>query len=332
MGCLLVMLLSFVPMLLYALLLWWLDRYEKEPLHLLAFAFLWGAIPAIILSLLLEVLLDIPIMAVSNSALTYDLLGSSFSAPLVEEGVKALAVLSLFLFFRREIDSPLDGLIYGGMTGFGFAAVENFFYLFGAYESGGIAGTLILTFFRAGLFGLNHAMYTGFTGLGLALVLETRRTWLKFLLPPLGLALAIGTHAYHNTFSTFWGHLEGSGSLFVALIGDWVATLVLLFVIIWAKSLERRRIQVFLEGYVVTHHLPPAEIGLLTSPWERQKARLRALLKGDVGRWWRLGRYFQVVSEAAFSQHRAGQGDEKSAAKLAKLEQKLQSVRQTLTP
>jgi len=332
MGILLVMLLSFVPMLLYALLLWWLDRYEKEPLYLLAFAFLWGAIPAIILSLLLEVLLDIPILAVSNSALTYDLLGSSFSAPLVEEGVKALAVLGLFLFFRREIDSPLDGLIYGGMTGFGFAAVENFFYLLGAYESGGMAGTLSLTFFRAGLFGLNHAMYTGFTGLGLALVLETRRTWLKFLLPPLGLALAIGTHAYHNTFTTFWGHLEGSASFVTALIGDWVTTLFLLFVIIWAKSLERQRIRVFLEGYVVTHHLPPAEIGLLTSPWERQKARLRALFKGDVGRWWRLGRYFQIVSEAAFSRHRAGQGDAKSAAKLAKLEQKLQLVRQTLTP
>ncbi len=332
MGILLVMLLSFVPMLLYALLLWWLDRYEKEPLHLLAFAFLWGAIPAIILSLLLEVLLDIPIMAVSNSALTYDLLGSSFSAPLVEESVKALALLSLFLFFRREIDSPLDGLIYGGMTGFGFAAVENFFYLFGAYESGGIAGALILTFFRAGLFGLNHAMYTGFTGLGLALVLETRRTWLKFLLPPLGLALAIGAHAYHNTFATFWGHLEGSASLFAAIIGDWVATLFLLFVIIWAKSLEQRRIRVFLEGYVSKHNLPPAEVSLLTSPWERQKARLRALLKGDVGRWWRLGRYFQIVSETAFSQHRAGQGEEKSAAKLVRLEQKLQSVRQTLTP
>ena len=332
MGILLVMLLSFVPMLLYALLLWWLDRYEKEPLHLLAFAFLWGAIPAIILSLLLEVLLDIPILAVSNNALTYDLLGSSFSAPLVEEGVKALAVLSLFLFFRREIDSPLDGLIYGGMTGFGFAAVENFFYLFGAYESGGIAGTLILTFFRAGLFGLNHAMYTGFTGLGLALVLETRRTWLKFLLPPLGLALAVGTHAYHNTLATFWGHLEGSASLVAALIGDWGATLILLLVVIWAKSLERQRIRVFLEGHIVTHHLPLAEVGLLTSPWQRQKTRLRALLKGDMGRWWRLGRYFQVVSEAAFSQHRAGQGDEKSAAKLAKLEQKLQSVRQTLTP
>ncbi len=42
--------LALVPTLVYALLVWWLDRYEKEPLPLLVVAFLWGAVPAVILA------------------------------------------------------------------------------------------------------------------------------------------------------------------------------------------------------------------------------------------------------------------------------------------
>ena len=37
---------ALIPTIIYVLFIWWLDRYEKEPLWLLALAFLWGAIPA----------------------------------------------------------------------------------------------------------------------------------------------------------------------------------------------------------------------------------------------------------------------------------------------
>ena len=39
---------SVIPTILYVLLLWRLDRYEKEPIKLLAIAFFWGAVPATI--------------------------------------------------------------------------------------------------------------------------------------------------------------------------------------------------------------------------------------------------------------------------------------------
>jgi hypothetical protein len=42
-------------------------------------------------------------------------------------------VLAVFLFFRNEFDSLLDGIVYGGITALGFAATENVLYLFGAY-------------------------------------------------------------------------------------------------------------------------------------------------------------------------------------------------------
>src|SRR5437879_9967802 len=47
-------LLALVPTLFYALFIWWLDRHEKEPLPLLLVAFLWGAVPAILIAIVLE--------------------------------------------------------------------------------------------------------------------------------------------------------------------------------------------------------------------------------------------------------------------------------------
>ncbi len=328
MSIIIILLLSFVPMLLYAGLLWWLDRYEKEPLALLGFAFLWGAIPSIILSLILEIILNVPIIALSGeNALIYNLLGASLAAPIIEEGTKALAVLGLFIFFPREIDSPLDGLIYGGMAGFGFAAVENFFYLMTAYESGGLGGAFGLAFLRAGLFGLNHAMYTAFTGLGVALALELRRAWLV-VMPLLGLSLAVATHAYHNTFSTFWGYTEGGGALLTAAIGDWVGVLILLIVAVWARWLEGQRIRDYLnQGFEGRDALSSDEIELLTSPWRRRLERLRRLFSEGPERWWQQGRFFHLITEAAFKWHRAQKGDERSQEKLRKVEAKLREAR-----
>jgi len=327
MDIVMILFLSFIPMLIYATVLWWLDRFEKEPLYLLVLAFLWGAVPSIILSVILEVIFDIPITMLSGSALAYDLLGGSIAAPLIEEGTKALALVALLLFFRHEIDSPLDGLIYGGMAGFGFAAVENAFYLFGAYSEGGMGDVTSLALMRAGLFGLNHAMYTGFTGLGIALALEVRSFWLKGLLPLLGFGLAMGAHAYHNTFATFTGHMESMMPLALAVLGDWAAILFLFGVIIASRFLEQRRIRHFLERRTATMQFRREEIAMLTSPLKRWWVQVQALLTGNLQHWRRVVRYFRTITEAAFAFHRAQHGDAKAGVRLQRLEQELLALR-----
>ncbi len=60
-SILLILVAGILPMVVYALVLWWFDRYEKEPLGLLVAAFLWGAVPAIIFSIIAQLVLDIPI-------------------------------------------------------------------------------------------------------------------------------------------------------------------------------------------------------------------------------------------------------------------------------
>ena len=63
-----------VPTIFYAFIVRWMDPYEEEPFRLLALAFLWGAVPAIILSLIGEFVLGIPLSALGPSAST---IGSS---------------------------------------------------------------------------------------------------------------------------------------------------------------------------------------------------------------------------------------------------------------
>jgi RsiW-degrading membrane proteinase PrsW (M82 family) len=131
MGALLALLLvvlsilaAVVPAVLYSLAIWWFDKYEKEPWGLLAATFLWGALPAIFVSLVAEVLLDIPFSAVLGEAVGQVIAGSAV-APVVEEVAKGFAISLIFLIFRREFDGVLDGIVYGALVVFGFGMTEN---------------------------------------------------------------------------------------------------------------------------------------------------------------------------------------------------------------
>ncbi|MBN1875820.1 MAG: PrsW family intramembrane metalloprotease [Anaerolineae bacterium] len=329
-ATLLILLMSFAPMLVYAVILWWLDRYEKEPLHLLIAAFLWGAVPSIFLAILLEVLFDVPLLAFQDNQLLYDLMGASVIAPVVEEGVKGIALLVLLLFVRHEINDPLDGIVYGGIVGFGFAAVENFLYLQGEFSLTGIEGVLGLAFLRAGLFGLNHAMYTGFTGLGIALSQEIRNTLGKFVSVGIGIMLAVAAHAFHNATTTFWGYSEEMGSVFLTIIGDWIGVVILLGVVVWSFFLERRRITRYAEALVKAQVIPQDEVFILKSVLLRNITRAKALFTLDLRRWWQLTRYYYKVTKAAFIWHRMRHGDKKLKDRLVHLQREFVDLRQRL--
>jgi len=104
-----------VPMVAYAIFLWWLDRWEKEPLHLLAAAFLWGFIPSAIFALITQLILDIPTSSLMYySEFAYDIVMAGIIAPFTEETIKGVAVLVIFIFFQRYF---IRGLTLGAVKG-----------------------------------------------------------------------------------------------------------------------------------------------------------------------------------------------------------------------
>lgn len=325
-----ILVLAVVPMLLYALFLWWMDRYEKEPLGLTLAAFLWGAVPAIILSLIAQMILDIPVSDLFGSGPGAELVGASLIAPLTEEPFKGLMLLLLLLLFRREIDTPVDGILYGGLVGFGFATTENFFYFLGAYGMGGLGNVLELAFFRAVLFGLNHALFTGCTGLGIALARTSPRRTVRITAPFIGLAAGITLHALHNFGTTVAGLT--CWALLISLASDWGGALALLGLLIYFSVREQQILAHYLTEEVERGTIAPEDYPVICSYRRRVSQRLEALLRGEIGRWRRLGTYYRLASELAFARHHlvtVGR-EETTAWRVGQLRQELRRLRAAL--
>src|SRR4030042_6854338 len=93
-GAVLSLVVVLIPSLIAIVVLWWLDRYEKEPLWLLSIVFFWGAVPTIIISLIAQLILDVPLSAVLGHSVLYPLANMSVVAPLTEETFKGLILLA----------------------------------------------------------------------------------------------------------------------------------------------------------------------------------------------------------------------------------------------
>lgn len=328
-GILLALAVGVLPMVIYALILWWFDRYEKEPLSLLIAAFLWGAIPAIIFSLITELILGIPI-SYFVEPVTASLVEAVVVAPVAEEMFKGMALLLLLLFFRKEIDSPLDGIIYGGLVGFGFAAVENVLYFAMEAMESDLGGIMLLAIFRAFLFGLNHALFTGLTGLGLALARSASHGLVKIGAPVAGLLLGMAAHGIHNGSVTFG--VELCWPCLIALAFDWGGVLILLAVIVWTSVREQRWLATCLAEEVERGTLSQDDYAVVCSYTRRVAARTSALFSGDFRRWWNLGRYYRLATELAFNKHRLTRfaGEKDMQAEIVRLRRKVEELRERL--
>ncbi len=315
-------LLALVPTIFYALFIWWLDRHEKEPLPLLLVAFFWGAVPAIIIALVLELVIGIPLDQVITSDTGRELTSASVVAPIVEEGVKGLILVVLFLVFSREFDDVLDGVVYGAIVGLGFATVENVLYLTSAAYDGVPAGgapvvgnMVALWALRAGLFGLNHSMFTAFTGAALGLARSLHGA-ARGLVPLLGLLAAMTFHAIHNFLSTTAGFATNGGQDPTAVIGtclgilasDWGGMLLIVALAIISGAKETQVIRENLLDEVSLGRLTPDEYETLTSSRLRWSTRWSVLFSAGVRRWRQLGKFFDLTTELAFRKHRANDG------------------------
>lgn len=234
---------AFIPAFFFSWFLYWLDRYEKEPRWLLLMTFFWGGFFAIIGTLIVASIFEVGFSFVLQDAALQDIAGGSITAPLVEEFMKGLAVMLVFFLFRNEFDSILDGAIYGGIAGLGFAATENVFYFLGQYSDAGWAGMFTNFALRVGVFAWGHPFYTAFTGLGFAIARTNKNTLIKIIAPIIGYLLAVFAHSFHNTALVF---VNGLGSIALIILLEWSGWLFFLGFVIWLISREQKLLKVHL--------------------------------------------------------------------------------------
>lgn len=310
-----------VPATVFSILIWILDKYEREPLPLMMGAFLWGAIPAAVGSLIAEVFFETPLLFLVGEVPT-QVIGIALGAPVIEEIAKGLTLLLLVLFFSKEIDGMMDGILYGALIGFGFAMTENVLYLVGCGLWFGIE-CQSLAFLRTVVFGLNHAFYTSLTGAALGYAL-TKRDARRWLVPPLGLWAAMLSHMLHNLASIIdsFAELEVVG-IILAVIPDWGTILLLGAVIFLAWQRERFWMEAHLPSEVAQGVISADEYQTLMSWRRRAGAQLSALLRGGWRRALAVRRRQFAATELAFYKERLARGEKIDEALLIRLRKQL---------
>jgi RsiW-degrading membrane proteinase PrsW (M82 family) len=295
---------GFVPMFLFAVFINWLDRYEKEPKLLLGAAFVWGVVIAGGGAYIINTVLGIGIYVMTGSEGAAEFGTTSIVAPIIEEGLKGLAVLAVFLMFRKEFDSVLDGIVYGAVTAMGFAAIENVLYIYRGYQDGGWEGFWVLVFIRVLLVGWMHPFFTAFTGIGLAIARMSRNVLVKIIAVPTGYALAVTSHAFHNTFS---GLIGGLGGLAAGTLVDYMGYAVMLIFIIWMIVTERNILKKHLRDEVASGRISPRQYSTATSFFQTN-VHLSALTSGTFRP---TSRFYQVCGELAHKKEQLSRlGDE----------------------
>ena len=279
MGLIVSVLLGFTTSLIFALILYWLDRYEKEPILLLGGVFAWGAVVAAGTAFIVNTILGVGVYIFTNDEAATEFTTASLIAPIVEESLKGLAVLIVFIAFYREFDSILDGIIYAGITALGFAATENSYYIYTmGYAKDGWSGLFALSFIRIFLVGWQHPFYTAFIGIGLAVARLNRHILIRMAAPVAGWFLAVSTHALHNTVA---GLLNGIAGLVISTALDWTGWFFMLIFIIWAIYRERKWIVTNLMEEVRLETITPQQYQTACSAWSQSLARLSAMTKGN---------------------------------------------------
>ena len=303
-GSVLTLVLAAVPVPLLVGAYLWLDRYEPEPMRFLASALVWGAVVAVALAALLEWLASVPFDA-SERVLAVGV------APVAEEGAKGLFVVLVVVWRRHIVGGVLDGLIYAGLVGVGFAFTENVLYYSGAYSGlldpaiKGVVGTSSVFFVRGLLSPFAHPLFTSAIGLGIAVAITTRHRWARYAAPVAGFALAVGLHAAWNGSALIGGPKAFLLTYSCAMLPLLAAGIGLAA---WARAREQKILTRALVDAAARGWLHPAEVHWLVRLGDRGAARRYAGRVAGPQAVKALRAYQQASTEMAFMHDRVLRG------------------------
>lgn len=301
-GLIVGMIAATLPVPFYVLLILWIDRYESEPFWMLATAFFWGALIAVFIAIVLNTAGSRFVAAATQDVDAGRAFGAVISAPIVEEIAKAIIVFIFFFWKKDEFDGIIDGIVYAGMVGLGFAMTENILYYGVAARHESLTLTLIL---RGTLAPFSHPLFTSMTGIGLGWARQSSSAFIKVVAPPVGLLLAIFMHATWNGSGVIFGGIGFFVTYFVIMVPVFIATLMAIY---FGLRREGNVVRQHLYPDYQRGHLAPQEYERLCSVRGRMGSSMNALTSGGFSAWRTRRQYNQAASELAFHRRRAATG------------------------
>jgi len=272
---------------LYAVPFWLfivsMDFLEREPALLLATAFGWGAAVATTVSIPgNQAIYHLASKLVSPEfAAAW---GPAIAGPTTEELLKGLGVVVIVLIARAQVNSVLDGMVYGALVGLGFQVIEDIVYAVNAVAVAGqgdaigpVIATVFLRGFLAGLW--SHTIFSALVGGGIAyfLVHQERSTLNRLAGAMVGFGGAWLLHFLWNSPLLADGVGGGASGL---LLGLFVKGMPALILVLSLARLARTREARFYLAQLGAIHEPqiatPEEVGTLGDPHTRARARRHA--------------------------------------------------------
>lgn len=255
---------SLVPLGTVLLTVRFIDRWEPEPKPLLLFAFAWGAVVSIAVTMLIQPYFSLA--AGPASGLDYTTFAVTVQAPVVEEFAKSLGLLLLVLFAPKHFNGPVDGVVFAFTIAAGFAFTENILYFGRAIAESSDPGTdLAVVFFLRGVLSpFAHAIFTGTTGLVMGFAAGRGSTGLSVLAFFAGLVPAMLLHSAWNSMGRDF-------------LGRYVMVQVPIFllavlVIVLLRVAERRLTRQRLTEYAAAGWFTAAEVDMLSTAAGRRSA------------------------------------------------------------
>ena len=277
----------------------WLDRYEPEPRRLLAAGLLWGAVVATVGAVVLGGIGGLVVGVTEEAAL-------AVVAPVTEEATKGVFLLLLLWWRRHELDGILDGIVYAGMVGIGFAFTENILYLAAAYNGtdglgpGGTEALTVVFVLRCLVSPFAHPLFTAFIGIGVGLAVTSRSRMVRLVTPLAGYALAVLTHALWN------GSTLGGIDHFVVVYGTLMlpALVAIIVFALYRRRSERGLMTAALDDAARRGLLPATDIPWLIDLRARRHARTYARQSGGRQAERAMREYQAAAIELAYLHHR----------------------------
>ena len=214
------LLLAIVPVFVIIFYVYIKDKYEKEPIRLLFYNFLLGAIVSVIITTLLYIIIDIPLPLNNQDSIFEQFIKAFFVVGLSEEFSKYI-IIRYYSQPNEEYNEPFDGIVYAVMVSMGFAATENIMYVL----QGGMEVAIIRAFTAVPA----HATFAILMGYFMGKAKFSKN---RVLLNLTGLFLAVLFHGAYDFF------------LFIDFVpGIWIGAFVSLFIGIMLSRRAIRRHQ-----------------------------------------------------------------------------------------
>lgn len=276
----LAVIISFIPSIIYMIILRYSEKYDRESWRDLISSFVWGATVAIVAVILIRGAFIVEFK--SEFPETYQYIAVIVVTPIAAEFIKPLG-----LFFMRDaITESEDGLIHGGTIGLGFAATENLLYGIFLFMTFGFKFFVITMAVRSLSVVLLNCTTTALTCYGISRFsarTHSVRSWYFF---PFFYLAAVGISATFNGLAFMGEDIFGAAtvaSYSISLIFA-VALSVVLIVFIYIKiyrldrTEERERKKEEKEGRAASEQGrgPPPSRGAASPPSRGYQSNVRS--------------------------------------------------------